>query len=77
MIARPNPGDEALRKIVWDLVDHAFATRRKMARGALAQYVGNERVSHVITEAGLNPEDRGEQWNLDDFVALAKVVASL
>lgn len=77
MIARPNPGDEALRKIVWDLVDHAFATRRKMARGALAQYLGNECVSDVITQAGLNPEDRGEQWNLEDFVALAKVVASL
>jgi 16S rRNA (adenine1518-N6/adenine1519-N6)-dimethyltransferase len=74
MSATTPPGDETLRQVVWDLVDHAFATRRKMARGALANYLGAENVSSIITQAGLNPEDRGEAWGLDDFVALARVV---
>ena len=70
------PGDETLRRVVFDLVDHAFATRRKMVRGALAGLLGAERVNDVITAAGLSPEARGEQWTLDDFVALARVVIS-
>jgi 16S rRNA (adenine1518-N6/adenine1519-N6)-dimethyltransferase len=73
MEATPPPGDEELRQVVWELVEHAFATRRKMARGALASYLGPDRVSDVIAEAGLNPEDRGEAWSLQDFVALARV----
>jgi len=73
MDATAPPGDESLRQVVWELVDHAFATRRKMARGALASYLGPDRVSDVITRAGLNPEDRGEVWTLEDFVALARV----
>jgi 16S rRNA (adenine1518-N6/adenine1519-N6)-dimethyltransferase len=73
MDATAPPGDEVLRQVVWELVDHAFATRRKMARGALASYLGPDRVSDVITRAGLNPEDRGEVWTLEDFVALARV----
>jgi 16S rRNA (adenine1518-N6/adenine1519-N6)-dimethyltransferase len=72
MDARPAPGDEELRQVVWDLVDHAFATRRKMSRGSLASYLGADRVSEIITAAGLNPEDRGEAWSLEGFVSLAK-----
>jgi 16S rRNA (adenine1518-N6/adenine1519-N6)-dimethyltransferase len=72
----PAPGDESLRRVVFDLVDQAFATRRKMARGALANYLGPDRASELITAAGLNPEDRGEQWTLEDFVGLARVVMS-
>lgn len=74
MTATEPPGDEALRQVVWDLVDHAFATRRKMARGALSNYLGPTEVSRLIEKAGLNPEDRGEAWGLDEFVALATTV---
>ena len=70
------PGEEALRRVVFDLVDHAFATRRKMVRGALSGLLGADRVNDVITAAGLSPEARGEQWTLDDFVALAREVIS-
>lgn len=70
------PGDEALRRVVFDLVDHAFATRRKMVRGALSGLLGADWVNDVITAAGLSPEARGEQWTLDDFVALAREVIS-
>jgi len=74
MTATPAPGGEELRQVVWDLVEHAFATRRKMARGALAGYLGSLDVSETILQAGLNPEDRGEAWTLEQFVALAHVV---
>jgi 16S rRNA (adenine1518-N6/adenine1519-N6)-dimethyltransferase len=68
------PGDDVLRRVVFELVEHAFATRRKMVRGALANYLGSDRASDLITQAGLRPEARGEQWTLDDFVSLARVV---
>jgi len=74
MTKTPAPGGEELRRVVWDLVDHAFATRRKMARGALAHYLGASDVSRLITLAGLSPEDRGEAWSLAQFVDLARVV---
>lgn len=73
MEATEPPGDETLRTIVWDLVDAAFATRRKMVRGALAGYLGAS-AADIISSAGLRPEDRGEAWSLDQFVALARVV---
>ena len=74
MDATEPPGDEALRKIMDELVTHAFRTRRKMARGALAEYLGSDVVSEVIEKAGLQPTDRGEAWSVEDFVALARVV---
>ncbi len=74
MEAHPPPGDEALRRVLDELVTHAFRTRRKMARGALAEYLGSARVSELIERAGLNPTDRGEAWGLAEFVALGRVV---
>ena len=74
MEAHPPPGDPALREVMDELVTHAFRSRRKMARGALAEYLGSEFVSGLIEKAGLAPTDRGEAWSLDDFVALARVV---
>lgn len=73
MEATEHPGDESLRTLVFELVDHAFATRRKMVRGALAQLLGPQ-AHDLIREAGLNPEDRGEDWSVQDFVALATVI---
>jgi hypothetical protein len=43
-----------------------------MSRGSLASYLGPDRVSEIITAAGLNPEDRGEAWSLEGYVSLAK-----
>lgn len=74
MEAKTPPGDDALRVVLDELVTHAFRSRRKMARGALAEYLGSDRVSDLIEQAGLKPTDRGEAWGLDDFVSLARVV---
>jgi 16S rRNA (adenine1518-N6/adenine1519-N6)-dimethyltransferase len=73
MVGEKPPGGEELRRAVWHIVDHAFATRRKMARGALASLFGPDSVSAIIDKAGLRPESRGEEWTLEQFVALARV----
>jgi len=77
MVATTPPGDDALRKRVFDLIDAGFGVRRKMARQALAGvYGGADKASQAISRAGLVPADRCEQWSLGDFVALAKADAS-
>jgi len=74
MVASPPPGDDALRKRVFQLVDIGFGVRRKMARQALAPAFGGvDAASGAISRVGLSPTDRCEQWSLSDFVALAKV----
>lgn len=74
MRASTPPGNDELRHLVFELVDKAFENRRKMARSALAGYLGASRVNEIILAAGLSPEARGEQWGLEDFVALGKSV---
>lgn len=72
MRSRDTPGDDALRKRVFSLVDSGFRTRRKMSRQALSDVFGSSAAaSEAITAAGLNPESRCETWSLDDFVRLA------
>jgi len=74
MVATTPPGDDQLRRRVFDLVDAGFGVRRKMARQALAGFFGGvDAASDAISRAGLTPTDRCEQWTLADFVALAKV----
>jgi 16S rRNA (adenine1518-N6/adenine1519-N6)-dimethyltransferase len=74
MVASAPPGDDALRRRVFDLVDAGFGVRRKMARQALAEvFDGVDQATEAISRAGLKPTDRCEQWRLSDFVALAKV----
>jgi 16S rRNA (adenine1518-N6/adenine1519-N6)-dimethyltransferase len=74
MVATTPPGDDSLRKRVFEIVDAGFGVRRKMARQALAGFFGGvDGASDAISRAGLKPTDRCEQWSLADFVALAKV----
>ncbi len=73
MVATAPPGDDALRKRVFALVDAGFGVRRKMARQALAEFFGGvDSASDAISRAGLKPTDRCEAWTLADFVALAQ-----
>ena len=71
-------GSEAERRLTFDLVNAAFAQRRKMLRQALQPVLGGfERTVAVISEAGSNPEARAEQLAIDDFFAIARVAARL
>ena len=76
MMSTTPPGDDELRKRVFQIVDVGFGARRKMARQALADIFGGvDRATEVILAAGMQPTDRCEQWRLQDFVSLAKVVS--
>jgi 16S rRNA (adenine1518-N6/adenine1519-N6)-dimethyltransferase len=64
---------EAFRRQVFELVDIAFAQRRKTSRNALAQWAGsgNEAANRLLA-AGIDPAGRPETLSIDDFVRLAQ-----
>ncbi|MDZ7675051.1 MAG: 16S rRNA (adenine(1518)-N(6)/adenine(1519)-N(6))-dimethyltransferase RsmA [Acidimicrobiales bacterium] len=65
---REPPGDEALRRRVFALVDAAFGQRRKMLRRSLAGH----RSVEEIEEAGVASAARPEELALADWVRLAR-----
>nr|WP_236977767.1 MULTISPECIES: 16S rRNA (adenine(1518)-N(6)/adenine(1519)-N(6))-dimethyltransferase RsmA [Mycobacterium] len=67
----PWPTDEAFRKRVFELVDIAFAQRRKTSRNAFVQWAGsgNESASRLLA-ASIDPARRGETLSIEDFVRL-------
>jgi 16S rRNA (adenine1518-N6/adenine1519-N6)-dimethyltransferase len=67
----PWPTDEAFRRQVFELIDIAFAQRRKTSRNALLQWAGsgNESASRLLA-ASIDPARRGETLSIDDFVRL-------
>jgi 16S rRNA (adenine1518-N6/adenine1519-N6)-dimethyltransferase len=65
------PGDEAMRKVVFQLVDAAFAQRRKMLRAALSGIFGSSaKAEAVLIAAGIDPTLRGESLVIDSFCAI-------
>lgn len=71
---RQTPGDEALRKKVFAIIDLAFAQRRKMLRSALSSmYGGSAAAAAVLTNAGIDPTLRGEALDIGSFCAIAKL----
>jgi 16S rRNA (adenine1518-N6/adenine1519-N6)-dimethyltransferase len=65
------PGDEAMRKGVFKLVDAAFAQRRKMLRAALSGIFGSSaKAEAVLIAAGIDPTLRGESLLIDSFCAI-------
>jgi 16S rRNA (adenine1518-N6/adenine1519-N6)-dimethyltransferase len=68
---RPEPTG-ADRARTFEVVDAAFAQRRKMLRSALASWAGgSDRAVAVLTAAGLDPTVRGEALAISAFVAIA------
>jgi 16S rRNA (adenine1518-N6/adenine1519-N6)-dimethyltransferase len=67
----PWPTDDAFRREVFELVDIAFAQRRKTARNAFAQWAGsgNESARRLLS-ASIDPARRGETLSIADFVRL-------
>ena len=65
------PGDEVMRKGVFQLVDAAFAQRRKMLRAALSAIFGSSaKAEAVLIAAGIDPTLRGESLLIDSFCAI-------
>lgn len=68
------PGDDAMRKGVFQLVDTAFAQRRKMLRAALSGIFGSSaNAESVLIAAGIDPTLRGESLLIDSFCAIYNV----
>ncbi|MBV8965626.1 MAG: 16S rRNA (adenine(1518)-N(6)/adenine(1519)-N(6))-dimethyltransferase RsmA, partial [Mycobacteriaceae bacterium] len=67
----PWPVDDAFRREVFELVDIAFAQRRKTARNAFAQWAGSGNDSaRRLLSASIDPARRGETLGIADFVRL-------
>ena len=74
MHGRRVPGDDLLRQRTFQLVDAAFGQRRKMLRQALAEVFGSSAEAIAALEAaGVDPTARGEQLDLDAFLAIARL----
>jgi 16S rRNA (adenine1518-N6/adenine1519-N6)-dimethyltransferase len=72
-VTAPWPTDDAFRKQVFELVDIAFAQRRKTSRNAFAAWAGsgNESANRLLA-ASIDPARRGETLSIDDFVRLLR-----
>jgi 16S rRNA (adenine1518-N6/adenine1519-N6)-dimethyltransferase len=69
------PGTEEERRATFALVDAAFQQRRKMLRQSLSGALGGSSASAsaVLERAGIDPQSRGEQLQVADFLAIARV----
>jgi 16S rRNA (adenine1518-N6/adenine1519-N6)-dimethyltransferase len=71
-VRHQSAGDEALRKVVFKIIDAAFAQRRKMMRAALSDMCGSSAAASAIIESsGIDPTIRGEALELSDFIKIA------
>jgi 16S rRNA (adenine1518-N6/adenine1519-N6)-dimethyltransferase len=73
------PGTEAERVAVFELVDAAFQQRRKMLRQSLSAKLGGSAASasDVLVRAGVDPQARGEQLTVEDFLRIARAAPSV
>ena len=65
------PTDDSFRRQVFELIDIAFAQRRKTARNAFLEWAvsGNESAQRLLS-ASIDPARRGETLSIADFVRL-------
>ncbi|MCX8559723.1 16S rRNA (adenine(1518)-N(6)/adenine(1519)-N(6))-dimethyltransferase RsmA [Mycolicibacterium mucogenicum] len=65
------PTDDSFRSQVFDLIDIAFAQRRKTSRNAFAEWAGSGNASaERLLAASIDPARRGETLAIADFVRL-------
>ena len=65
--------DDAFRRQVFELIDIAFAQRRKTSRNAFLEWAGsgNESANRLLA-ASIDPARRGETLSIEDFVRLLR-----
>ena len=70
---RREPPQGIARQMVFDLVDAAFAQRRKTLRAALARWAGSaHRAEEILRTARVDPGVRGESLTVEQFAAIAR-----
>lgn len=63
---------QVTREEVFEVVEAAFAQRRKTLRAALASLLGSGAAAEsVLTSAGVDPQARGETLDINQYVAIA------
>ena len=69
-------GDEATRIRVFEVIDAAFAQRRKMLRSALSELFSRRglKAEECIARAGIDPTARGEVLVLSEFMKIANTL---
>lgn len=73
LIRRPAPTTEASRREVFEVIDAAFAQRRKTLRAALAGWAGSAPAAEeALRAAGVDPKARGESLGIEGFAAIAE-----
>ena len=66
-------GTEAERVLTFELVNAAFAQRRKMLRQSLQPVLGAlDDVVAVLEAAGIDPTNRAEQLGIESYLAIAR-----
>jgi 16S rRNA (adenine1518-N6/adenine1519-N6)-dimethyltransferase len=72
---REPPVTDATREQVFQVVDAAFAQRRKMLRSALSGLAGSSAAAaEVLRRAGVPDDARGEQLDVTAFAAIAQAL---
>lgn len=75
LVRRDPPVTTASREQVFEVIDAAFAQRRKMLRSALSGLTGSSAAaSAVIEAAGLDPTMRGEALAVSEFARIAEAL---
>jgi 16S rRNA (adenine1518-N6/adenine1519-N6)-dimethyltransferase len=73
--AEEEPGDERLRRAVFDVVDAAFGQRRKMLRQSLSVLFGDStRASAALEASGVATTARGEELDVESFIAIGRAL---
>jgi 16S rRNA (adenine1518-N6/adenine1519-N6)-dimethyltransferase len=74
---RHDPPAGADRQATFDVIDAAFAQRRKTLRAALAGWAGGaDAAAAILIAAGVDPGARGETLGVHEFAAIAAGRAS-
>lgn len=69
---RPPPETGADRRAVFEVIDAAFAQRRKTLRAALSGWAGSTaEAERLLRAAGVDPRARGEQLGVEEFARIA------
>lgn len=69
---RPPPETGADRHAVFEVIDAAFAQRRKTLRAALSGWAGSTaEAERLLRAAGVDPRARGEQLGVEEFARIA------
>lgn len=80
--AEPAPSDGTApdtagvsRELLFEVVDVAFAQRRKTLRAALKKWAGGaQQAEDLLDKAGIDPSRRGETLSIHEFIDLTRAV---